>query len=737
MVDKQTRKSTPPHIFIAALVLIFGTILSIGLSLVSFSGDSVSAINGCPDQERPGTGIDEGKCVGLDGKPTNNIPEGQQGPSADTNDPVDETTTDDETTCAIEKIGWILCPIIEGAGKIGDQAFGFLAKTFLETEPELIGSNAGQGTQRAWDMARNLANIMFIIAFLVIIYSQVTGAGITNYGIKKMLPRLVVAAIAVNVSYYICQIMVDLTNIMGYEIQNFLVQVSRELTQNSAMPVTSGQSFGSGGTLTTIAISVLAIGVVAYFLLPVLGAVIGLVLMTCLSIIVILLLRKAFIVLLIVASPIAFVLYLLPNTEKYFQKWLSMFWKLLLVFPTIGLLMGGGQLASAIILVAGVTGAQSNTNTQSAYSDEGTKCVNLPSQPNTDPGQEQPATQATTGECTGSSVPFMLGLTAAGVAVLPLLAVYSVLQGALSAAGAIGGKIGGAVGNWNNGRKGALSKRRQELGEYRQNKRDVAAMTGSGLMGRANVLGRRGARRRGKYGAAKEEAGAAQEAYNRAARLGNKGSMEDAQEMLTNRRRAYDEKINADNISAQHLDVDTLTTETAPGVAGHAGGQAGQAAADLIAKGEFDSPRLAALLENLSESNHAVFMQLASQLHGQNLATKTASSAMGKAGIYGGGDVARMLQGNPADAAGNRESLASAAVKNAASGGLTAAKIVGASNNAMGALNGAIHAHSDAQEAATAANNAQNSLNNMSDQLKDSLSQSKVNSVNNMRGNGP
>lgn len=347
----------------------------------------------------------------------------------------DEASNNEGQTCAVEKLGWILCPIIETGGKMGDRAFQFLSKTFLETEPELVASNPNgpaRGTEYAWNLARNIANIMFIIAFLIIIYSQVTGAGITNYGIKKMLPRLIVAAIAVNASYYICQIMVDLTNILGYEIQNFMVDTARQISVNAALPVANGSIFSenSPGTLETIAGAVLGtLGLVWFFLTPLILGV-STVVITCLIIVAILLLRKAFIVLLIVVSPIAFVLYLLPNTEKLFNKWLSMFWKLLMVFPVVGLLMGSGQLASAVILAAGSTG------NDGVYA-SGDTCVTLPAQSS--------GSQATTGKCGTKATPLLLGLVAAGIAVAPLLAVWSVLKGALAAAGALGGKIGGAI----------------------------------------------------------------------------------------------------------------------------------------------------------------------------------------------------------------------------------------------------------------------------------------------------
>ena len=89
---------------------------------------------------------------------------------------------DDISTCQIEYLGWILCPVINTAAKVGDEAFGFLARNFLETQPELVATDSG--TRDAWELARNMANILFIAAFLIIILSQVTGRGIDNYLVR-------------------------------------------------------------------------------------------------------------------------------------------------------------------------------------------------------------------------------------------------------------------------------------------------------------------------------------------------------------------------------------------------------------------------------------------------------------------------------------------------------------------------------------------------------------------------
>lgn len=363
---------------------------------------------------------------------------------------VETPGSEEEVTCAIEKIGWLLCPTIEWASDIGDKAFQMLANHFLETEPELVAATTSgrpSGTYIAWEMARNIANIMFVIAFLIIIYSQVTGAGLNNYGIKKLLPRLIIAVIAVNASYYICQAIVDLSNIMGYAIKDFLVSTSWEISDKSAMPVASASNSitQTHGVLKPIAFAILGAGAIVALLLPMLGVSILSIIIACLAIVIILMMRKAFIVLLVVLAPIAFVLYLLPNTERYFKKWASMFWGLLMVFPVVALLFGGGQIASAIVLIAGT---QNNSNTTvsstitsdggSVYSDGGDKCIQLPA-------SGENAGEATKGNCGTGSTPFMLGLTAALIAVAPLFAVWAVLKGALSAAGALGGKIGGTI----------------------------------------------------------------------------------------------------------------------------------------------------------------------------------------------------------------------------------------------------------------------------------------------------
>lgn len=79
---------------------------------------------------------------------------------------------DGTSSCAIQGIGWIVCPVMNFLGKLNDLAFNFLSSSFLETESRLIDDDR---TKTAWENFRNIANVLFVIAFLAIIYGQMTG----------------------------------------------------------------------------------------------------------------------------------------------------------------------------------------------------------------------------------------------------------------------------------------------------------------------------------------------------------------------------------------------------------------------------------------------------------------------------------------------------------------------------------------------------------------------------------
>lgn len=265
------------------------------------------------------------------------------------------------SSCAVEGIGWIVCPVMNFLAGGMDFIFSAISQ-YMKVQPLETG-NMQSSLYSAWGIMRNIANVAFIIAFIVIIYAQITSYKTNEFGFKRLLPRLIIAAVAINLSYIICAIAVDLSNVLGYSLQDVFYTMRDQIlssgsTDNTAQ-ILSWQSITafvlSGGTAAlaagvSIGAALIATGgtvTAAVFLL--LPALVGL-LVAILVVLLILAARQALIVILVIIAPVAIVLYLLPNTEKWFKKWRDLFMTLLIFFPAFSVVFGGSQLAGAVII---------------------------------------------------------------------------------------------------------------------------------------------------------------------------------------------------------------------------------------------------------------------------------------------------------------------------------------------------------------------------------------------------
>ena len=313
----------------------------------------------------------------------------KQGQSAKIEVPEEEEGGEPKNSCGIDGgLGWLICPVMTFVANINDAAYGAISG-FLDIKPAILSSGDNSGAKQGWDFFRNIANAIFAVIFLWIIFSQISNVGVSNYGIKKILPRLIIGALLVNLSYYLCQIFVDLSNILGHTLKDALESGAGEI----------GTTSEAAGWGSAIAATIVGVGGVAAFAALAIGIptlVAGF--LAIMTVFIILVVRQAGVILLISMSPIAFAAWLLPNTEDLFKKWMKMFRGLLLVFPIISLLYGAGKLAGAV----------------------------LASSATVDPNNPDETMQ----------------LVALAATTMPLIATPFVLQSSLSSLGSIGAKIG-------------------------------------------------------------------------------------------------------------------------------------------------------------------------------------------------------------------------------------------------------------------------------------------------------
>lgn len=339
---------------------------------ISVSGQQEAAPQnngGQNNQNNQNNGGQAGQNAGNNQNNANGQNGGNNGQAANNNNndqpqdkPAEQADKDDgaTTSCsgtALGSIGWIVCPVSNFMAWITDQLYQQVAQ-YLAVQPLQSGSD---GTLfRFWAIMRDLANIAFIIVSLIVIYSQVTSVGISNYGIKKMFPRLVVSIIVVNMSFWLCAAAIDISNILGFQLQQLFVNIAstvngadyntlNKITWPNVMSALLTGSAGAVGAVVGVSALVGATDGALAMAIPLLVGVLLAVIIAA----VIIAARQALITILVIISPFAFLLHVLPSTEKYFDKWKDLFMTMMLMFPLMSILFGGSRLAGVAILTNG------------------------------------------------------------------------------------------------------------------------------------------------------------------------------------------------------------------------------------------------------------------------------------------------------------------------------------------------------------------------------------------------
>ncbi len=239
----------------------------------------------------------------------------------------------------MDEFAWIGCPFLRGI----DGALNWIqsnVEKVLTTDPSQFED---ANVRSAWVAFRNISSILLIIVMLTMVISTALGFTFVDaYTIKKVLPRLVIAAIAIQLSWALTTFSITVINAIGQGMFGLMLAPfgGAEATD---LPSLVMNSPGGQGFFNTLLLASVGAGAVALGFLGLLS----LAFTTFLAVIIgffVLVIRNMVIIICIIMAPIAIVSWITPGSNKVWNLWWDSFSRALLMFPLIMILFASGRI---------------------------------------------------------------------------------------------------------------------------------------------------------------------------------------------------------------------------------------------------------------------------------------------------------------------------------------------------------------------------------------------------------
>lgn len=202
-----------------------------------------------------------------------------------------------------------------------------------------------------WNMVRDVANMFFIVALLVIAFGTILG--IESYEWRKTLPKLLLAALLVNFSNMICQLVIDIAQVFTTTFLNAVAGIAggnliQMMNFQEIYELSSGHSADNGASADfageTFLAALMAMGF-AFLAFFTIGAYMLVIVM-----------RMVMLWVLMILSPLGFVFAALPATKSYADEFWKEFTSHVLVAPVMVFFLwlafatfGGGDVVNTSI----------------------------------------------------------------------------------------------------------------------------------------------------------------------------------------------------------------------------------------------------------------------------------------------------------------------------------------------------------------------------------------------------
>ena len=275
---------------------------------------------------------------------------GTYGVGAPTNGTPTNPITSTNTGCVIpdsDFLSWITCPILTLLKNTASSLNTFIVNALTISTAQYFNPN----TEKVFNIFRNISVAMLVIAALLMVVSQAADLEVfAAHTVRKALPRIVIATIAIALAWPLLQFIVGFFNDIGVWLGNIILSIGASAGTQGAG--TSNFQTALGGVFDGL-LAVIG-GVTAFGFLSaggLLSLFASLVFFIGLGALV-LDIRQVLALLCVFFTPVALAAYTLPGTEKIAHFWRETFTAILVMFPVVTSTLAAGAALAAITAAA-------------------------------------------------------------------------------------------------------------------------------------------------------------------------------------------------------------------------------------------------------------------------------------------------------------------------------------------------------------------------------------------------
>lgn len=262
-----------------------------------------------------------------------------------------------EDSCANAKgtdgfgLRWAFCPLLDLLDGVISWLDDSIQGLLIVKDPSNAANFGGSSAlHEAWGQIRNIALIILIpIMLFMVIGTALNVSFLDAYTVRRAMPRFLIAILFISVSWYITAFLINLTNTIGTGILGLMTGpfgISPQTTLSELISTGGAQRAGSEVIGMAIFGGLVVAGIVSFGIIMSYALVAALVLGIGF---ILLIIRQLLILTLVLFAPLAILSWIFPNNDKLWKLWWGTFSKMLIMFPLIMILIGGGKIFAWVV----------------------------------------------------------------------------------------------------------------------------------------------------------------------------------------------------------------------------------------------------------------------------------------------------------------------------------------------------------------------------------------------------